>query len=247
MKVRRYKRAQHILSIFRYNFGFEPPFRVLLDGTFAMAALQNKINLREQMPKYLCEEVELCVTRCILDEVEKLGRDLYGALCICRQFQVEPCPHKPLRTASACIQHMARRMKEKTKYFIATQDFSLTDALRKIPGVPILFIKFKGILIEKPSEATMQEIDSPKDNLSALKALKKEVLGEQEPRKKKRKRVKGPNPLSVKKKKKSVAPVKRIGAQSGTRTAAGKRRRRKKQLIGADGSAIIPASPGEVT
>lgn len=53
MKVKRYKRAKRIISIYRYNFNFEPPYQVLLDGTFAMAALQNKINLREQMPKYL--------------------------------------------------------------------------------------------------------------------------------------------------------------------------------------------------
>lgn len=53
MKVKRYKRAQRLISIYRYNFGLEPPYKVLLDGTFAMAALQNKINLREQIPKYL--------------------------------------------------------------------------------------------------------------------------------------------------------------------------------------------------
>lgn len=53
MKVRRYKRAQRIVSIFRTYFSFKPPYCILLDGTFAMAALQNKINLREQTPKYL--------------------------------------------------------------------------------------------------------------------------------------------------------------------------------------------------
>lgn len=53
MKVKRYKRAKRIISIYRHNFSLEPPYKVLLDGTFAMAALQNKINLREQMPKYL--------------------------------------------------------------------------------------------------------------------------------------------------------------------------------------------------
>lgn len=53
MKVKRYKRAKRIISIYRHNFNLEPPYQVLLDGTFAMAALQSKINLREQMPKYL--------------------------------------------------------------------------------------------------------------------------------------------------------------------------------------------------
>lgn len=55
MKVKRYKRMKRIISIYRNNFNFHPPFRVLVDGTFALAALKNQINLREQMPKYLNE------------------------------------------------------------------------------------------------------------------------------------------------------------------------------------------------
>ncbi|VDM47553.1 unnamed protein product [Toxocara canis] len=203
MKVKRYKRAQRVLTVYRYNFGFEPPFRILLDGTFAMAALHNKINLREQMPKYLNQEVEMCVTKCVLAELRRLGPDFYGALHICKQFTVDRCPHEPLRSASECIRHMAHRMMNKTKYFIATQDNSLTDELRAIPGVPILFIKYKGILIDKVSSATLQALERPKDELGSIKALKKEIIGEQVKKRKKRK-IRGPNPLSVKKKKRPV-------------------------------------------
>lgn len=227
MKIKRYKRAQRLISLFRYNFGFIPPFRVLLDGTFAMAALTNKINLREQMPKYLCEEVEMCVTPCILEELKKLGSETYGALYICQQFKVEKCPHQPLRTASECIRHMARRMERKTKYFIATQDPGLTDALRQIPGVPILFIKYKGILIDKASVATIEAIEKPKTDLEVVKALKTEVFGD-DVKRKGVKRIKGPNPLSVKKKKQ--VKVGRIKADPATRTASGKRKRRKKPV-----------------
>uniref|UniRef100_A0A0M3IP47 rRNA-processing protein UTP23 homolog n=1 Tax=Ascaris lumbricoides TaxID=6252 RepID=A0A0M3IP47_ASCLU len=204
MKVKRYKRAQRVLTVYRYNFGFEAPFRVLLDGTFAMAALKNKINLREQMPKYLNEEVEMCVTKCVLHELEQLGSALYGALHICKQFTVVQCPHEPMRSASDCLRHMARRMKNRTKYFIATQDNILADSLRQIPGTPILFIKYKGILIERVSTATLQEMERPKDELDAIKALKKQIMGDEVMKKRKRKKISGPNPLSVKKKKRKV-------------------------------------------
>lgn len=36
-------------------------------------------------------------------------------------FQVEPCPHQPVRKAADCLRHMARRMKKKTTHFFATQ------------------------------------------------------------------------------------------------------------------------------
>ncbi|VDD95126.1 unnamed protein product [Enterobius vermicularis] len=223
MKIRRYKRAQRQISVFRYNFGFSPPFRILIDGTFAVAALANKINLREQLPKYLAEEVIICVTPCVLAELERLGTPVYGALHVCKQFQVEVCPHKPLRSASDCICHLARRMKNRTKYFVATQDYSLTERLRQIAGVPILFIKYKGILIDRASEATVKAMETPKADIDAIKELKKEVLGV-EKKIRKKKKAKGPNPLSVKKKKKRVV----VHIASGAKTANGKRRRKRK-------------------
>lgn len=70
MKVKRLKKASRVLSFFRYQYGFVLPHKVLLDGTFCQAALQFKINLREQMPKYLgTPETELFTTNCVLHEL----------------------------------------------------------------------------------------------------------------------------------------------------------------------------------
>ncbi|EFO18753.1 hypothetical protein LOAG_09740 [Loa loa] len=230
MKVKRYKRAKRIISIYRHNFNLEPPYQVLLDGTFAMAALQNKINLREQMPKYLNAEVDIRVTNCVLKELEKLGHTLYGALHICKQFDVELCPHHPVRTAVECIKHMARRMKRRTMYFFATQDHELTEALKQIPGIPILFIKYNAILIDRPSQATIQEIEKPKDQLIEVNELKKAVFGKEEKPRRKRKGPKGPNPLSVKKKKRKIQLTNiHQELQPSAKTASSKRRRRKRK------------------
>jgi len=48
-------------------------FQVLVDGTFCRAALNCKVNISEQLPKYLDAEVQLCTTRCVLAECEALG------------------------------------------------------------------------------------------------------------------------------------------------------------------------------
>jgi U3 small nucleolar RNA-associated protein 23 len=37
------------------------------------------------------------------------------------------------------------------RYFVATQDKQLRNALRKIPGVPLLYINYNCIVMEKPS------------------------------------------------------------------------------------------------
>ncbi|RCN42678.1 hypothetical protein ANCCAN_11318, partial [Ancylostoma caninum] len=114
-------------------------FRVLVDGTFCNAALAYKINLREQLPKYLGGDVEIVTTKCVLAELERLGSPVYGALVICRQFTVDMCPHMPHRSPIECLAHLARRAaKGNTKYIVATN--VSVDGF----GAPLSFLKISG-------------------------------------------------------------------------------------------------------
>ncbi|KAK5977545.1 hypothetical protein GCK32_004755 [Trichostrongylus colubriformis] len=189
VKKQRLKRANRILTFFKYNYKISAPFRVLVDGTFCNAALANKINLREQLPKYLGGDVEIATTKCVLAELESLGSPVYGALVIARQFEVDVCPHTPTRPAAECLAHLARRAtKGKTKYIIATNDDSLSEKLRTIAGTPILYIKYNAILLDRVSEVSKTAVDDiHKNELENLKAIKAVVLGEQNVKKKKKK------------------------------------------------------------
>ena len=74
MKVKRQKNVRKILTFYRNSFGYRSPFQVLVDGTFCRAALNCKVNISEQLPKYLDAEIRLCTTRCVLAECEALGQ-----------------------------------------------------------------------------------------------------------------------------------------------------------------------------
>lgn len=63
MKITRQKHAKKHLGFFRNNFGVREPYQILLDGTFCQAALRGRIQLREQLPRYLMGETQLCTTR----------------------------------------------------------------------------------------------------------------------------------------------------------------------------------------
>lgn len=69
MKIKRLKRANRVLTFFRYNYGYLPPYSTLLDGTFCQAALTNKINLREQLPKYFSNETNIFISKCVIHEL----------------------------------------------------------------------------------------------------------------------------------------------------------------------------------
>ena len=73
MKVKRQKHVRRILTFYRNNFSMSTPYNVLLDGTFCKAALTSKVNISEQLPKYLDAEVKLYTTRCAMAECQAFG------------------------------------------------------------------------------------------------------------------------------------------------------------------------------
>ncbi|XP_054462323.1 rRNA-processing protein UTP23 homolog [Anoplopoma fimbria] len=218
MGLKRQKQAKKTLSFYKYNFSFREPFQILFDGTFCQAALKNKIQIKEQMPKYLMGEVQLCTTSCALKELETLGKELYGAKIILQRFQVRRCPHfKEPVPASECLLSMLGETNPH-HYFVATQDHSLTAGLKKIPGVPLLYIILNTMVLDKPCQTSLDhvravqlgELVSPAQQQS-IRSLKEEQGINQkdgERRGKKRKRKQShPNPLSCMKKKKKGGPT----------------------------------------
>uniref|UniRef100_A0A3P9JJ24 rRNA-processing protein UTP23 homolog n=1 Tax=Oryzias latipes TaxID=8090 RepID=A0A3P9JJ24_ORYLA len=247
MKIKRQKQAKKTISFFKYNFSFREPFQILIDGTFCQAALKNKIQIKEQMPKYLMGEVQLCTTNCALKELDTLGKQLYGAKIILQRFQLRKCAHfKDPVPASECLLSMLEDTNPH-HYFVATQDHTVTAGLKKIPGVPLLYIILNTIVLDKPSQASlshvqavqMGELVSPAQQKS-IQSMKQEQGisskdGERRGRKRKRKQS-NPNPLScLKKKKKKGAPTPPL-----KKTEPGEKRKRsrhKKQRTGGDRTA----------
>jgi U3 small nucleolar RNA-associated protein 23 len=59
MKVKRYKHAKKVLSFYKSTFKIREPYQVIVDGTFCHAALKGKIQIKEQLPKYLGGRIQL--------------------------------------------------------------------------------------------------------------------------------------------------------------------------------------------
>ncbi|RVE67190.1 hypothetical protein OJAV_G00114520 [Oryzias javanicus] len=160
MKIKRQKQAKKTISFYKYNFDFREPFQILIDGTFCQAALKNKIQIKEQMPKYLMGEVQLCTTNCALKELDTLGKELYGAKIILQRFQLRKCAHfKDPVPASECLLSMLEDSNPH-HYFVATQDRTVTAGLKKIPGVPLLYIILNTIVLDKPSQASLSHVQA---------------------------------------------------------------------------------------
>ncbi|XP_038133007.1 rRNA-processing protein UTP23 homolog [Cyprinodon tularosa] len=238
MKIKRQKQAKKTISFYKYNFSFREPFQILIDGTFCQAALKNKIQIKEQMPKYLMGEVQLCTTNCALKELETIGKQLYGAKIILQRFQVRKCSHfKNPIPASECLLSMLEETNPH-HYFVATQDRTVTAGLKKIPGVPLLYIVLNTIVLDKPSQKSLDyvqavqlgELVTPtqQDSIRSLKEKEGISLKDGERRGKKRKRKSNnPNPLSCLKKKKKGQPTPQKKTEPGEKRKRSRHKRRK--------------------
>ncbi|XP_014259610.1 rRNA-processing protein UTP23 homolog [Cimex lectularius] len=211
MRINRQKKVNKYINFYINNFGFRKPFQVLVDGTFCHVALKSKVNIKEQLPKYL-GDVKLLTTPCCVVETEKLGPTVYGAMLILKQFSVHLCGHKTPMSASKCLLSMLGK-ENPNRYMIATQDRELQAKVKRVKAAPILFIFNKAPTLEEPSPYTqflakrqMNEICGlSEDERKVLNEFKEAVLGPQTPVfKKRRKKKGGPNPLSCKKKKKPL-------------------------------------------
>ncbi|XP_074429764.1 rRNA-processing protein UTP23 homolog [Larus michahellis] len=247
MKLKRQKHAKKNMGFYKHNFHIREPFQVLLDGTFCQAALRNKIQIREQLPGYLGGATQLCTTRCVLKELESLGKALCGAKLIAQRFEVRNCSHhKDPVSGSVCLLSMIEEGNPH-HFFIATQDQDLANKVKKKAGVPLLFIIQNTMVLDKPSPKSlafvqklqMNELVPEHQKQSIVQLKEREGLAKQEGEKRrKRKRAGGPNPLSCLKKKKKKT-------QEGQEPSAEKKKRRKRKRNRVKGEAVQSVQKSE--
>eukprot|EP00850_Spirogloea_muscicola_P018642 SM000173S03011 [mRNA] locus=s173:168592:171155:- [translate_table: standard] len=138
---------------FKYNTALGPPYQVLVDTNFINFSIQNKLDLEKAMMDCLYAKCTPCITDCVMAELEKLGQKYRVALHIAKdeRFERLPCTHKGTYADDCLVQ----RVTQHKCYIVATCDRDLKRRIRKIPGVPIMYISQHKYSIERLPEATL--------------------------------------------------------------------------------------------
>lgn len=202
MKRTRTKKSKRTINFYQKVFNFREPYQIILDAEFVQAALISKIFLKEQLKSILLGKVKLMTTPCILSYLKNKGDEYFGAYVASKQYEPRRCMHSDPLSPSQCIKSIIGDT-NRVKCIVATQDQSLSNSLSLIPGVPTIHI-YKSIPILDPISRSSQS--KSQQSQSIVTEKEKEILQtiapiekpKQRPTKKK---AKGPNPLSVKKKK----------------------------------------------
>jgi len=238
MRLKRNKQHRRTLRFFRLAFGFQEPFRVLVDGTFITHALQHKFHVKEQLPKLLEGRATPVITNCILAELRSLGSHALGAAIIAKGYYRVKCNHMEAVGAAQCMSEQIGSRNER-KFAVATQDVEFAKLLRKVPGVPLIRLNGQVPVVEEPSAASranavagearkMGPSDWERPKLPALQEREASVMvAAAKPRK--RRGPKGANPLSCRKpqmKHTQAASGPGIGATAPSTTELPLRKRR---------------------
>ena len=176
MKLKRQKAVKRALQFYGQHFGYKAPFSILADGTFCRAALTSRVNLNEQIPRYLQAEALLCTTACVQSECEGLGSRGFGPLSLLRDYRQIACfcnrgqqKGSFLPSADSCLRLIAKQLSasnsqtdanneaQAQRLIIATQDRELTEFIHEhCPGVPLLYLNGNCLVLEKPTQTTRQ-------------------------------------------------------------------------------------------
>ncbi|KAH7940461.1 hypothetical protein HPB49_000325 [Dermacentor silvarum] len=147
------QRLPHYSSalFFKYNTQLGPPFRILIDTNFINFAIKNKLDVIQSMMDCLYAKCIPYVTDCVIGELEKLGSKYRVALRIAKdpRFVRLPCLHRGTY-ADDCL---VERITQHKCYIVATCDKDLKRRIRKVPGVPIMYIYQRRFSIERMPDA----------------------------------------------------------------------------------------------
>lgn len=143
------KEPSHLF--FRHNPALGPPYRILLDTNFINFSIQNKLDILQSSMDCLLGKCVPYVTDCVVAELEKNGQKSKLALKLTKdpRFERLICQHKGTY-ADDCI---VNRVRQHRCFIVGTCDKDLRRRIRKIPGVPVMFIQSHKYTIERMPEA----------------------------------------------------------------------------------------------
>ncbi|CAG8563120.1 9444_t:CDS:2 [Paraglomus brasilianum] len=214
MRQKRAKQYKRHMTLYHISFGFREPYQILVDSSFLLTVATYKIDIKTLLPKVMQGVIKHMYTLCVFNELKSSDQNFVPELLI-EGFERRGCPHRKKPVSSdECLASIIGS-ENQHRYCIATQNRNLREQLRAIPGVPLIYINRTVLILEPPSNATLEKareierlktLPSQQEILFLHKANPDATKNDQLPNKRKLKRPKGPNPLSCKKKKKKEIP-----------------------------------------
>lgn len=271
MRQKRAKSYRKQMLVYNHTFKFRQPYQVLVDDQLVLETFNSSFDLVKGLKRTLQAEVKPMITQCCMQQLYESRNQ--GAIDAAKEFERRRCNHNPKdpKSAEECLLSVVNvNGKNKYRYVVATQDVEIRRKLRKVPGVPLVYMN-RSVMVMEPLSTASEKVSQEVENAKLYKGLndakyagiahneeeaEEKGDGSQENKPKKRKGPKEPNPLSMKKKKKvaSTSGSGEAGDHNGDsntassangETSSAKRRRRRHRKASEEAAAAEAAQAAQ--
>lgn len=234
MGIKSRKRMRKDVEFYCSTFGFREPIKVLVDGNFLHLLRETQGNdVEYAIGKAINCRVAAFTTKCVSHELQEMGKDVVDTLHACRGLKLHKCEHAEPLSASECLLEQVGTMNN-DHWWVATQDERVHQSLKKLPNAPVFRMSINGVVLQTPSKKSKLCREKAVTELMHISSWEKDAEVMQELKFNERRRTasgkkrkaKGPNPLSCKKKKTAGPIVKESSKAKGS-----KRPRRKSKAV----------------
>lgn len=213
MRQKRAKSYRKQMNVYRMTFKFREPVQVLVDSDVILEAQKSKFDLQKGIDRTLQVKTKLLISQCCINHL--YNSDNQAAIDIAKTMEKRRCQHKDTLPSDQCITSLTNVDGEnKFRYVVVTQNKALRHELRKIPAVPMIYLNRSVMIMEPMSIATKRVVkavermkltgglnDVRHAGLKDKEEPKKNTDDEGKKQRTKKRGPKGPNPLSIKRKK----------------------------------------------
>ncbi|KAG9238376.1 putative rRNA-processing protein utp23 [Amylocarpus encephaloides] len=271
MRGKRSKQYRKLMQQYGLSFGFREPYQVLIDSDIIRDADRFKMDLVGGLERTLHGQVKPMITQCSMRHLYAASSETGVSYLIdkAKTYERRRCGHRPEDypeplSSQDCLSSVVDPKDNKTNkncYVVASQELEVRKQMRRIMGVPLVYINRSVMIMEPMAGATSDNRDREergkfraglKRGSGSLKRKREdgEEGGKEEGTdgggsglKKKKKSGKGPkepNPLAVKKSKKKQSEQGDLLAREGGKEpstldaeeSSGRRKRRRKTKPG---------------
>jgi U3 small nucleolar RNA-associated protein 24 len=137
---------------FAHNTALGPPYHIIIDTNFINFSIRNKIDIMQGMTNCLLAKCVPCILDSVVAELEKLGPKYRIALRMAKDPRFLRLPSK-LSKGHYADEDIMKYIEQHRCYIVATCDKELKRKIRKVPGVPIMYISQHKYTVERMVEA----------------------------------------------------------------------------------------------
>ena len=247
MRQKRAKQYRKQMQVLRTAFKFKTPIQCLVDDSTVLESAKTSYDLIKGINSVVQMECKFLITQCCIQHLYDSNNQL--AVDLAKRMEKRRCGHKETLSSFECMKSITNVEGEnKYRYLVVTQDENLRTSLRNIAGVPLVFLHRSVLVMEPLSKVTKRVVSAVErmkltQGLNSIDAGKRSRDSDNEDGEdgegddqnngnrpvKKGKKVKGVNPLAMKKKQKKVVPAKSTDKQDTESNDDGKKKRRRRK------------------